>query len=530
MRIVPPCRGALGYTRRAMIRHALLATVGLAALAASAGGRAAEEAAAPANGSTLPPGALRAFSTMNRALQDAALSPDGKTLALAVGGASPLVLLVEIDGDKPARRLAGHTGNINRIVFSPDGKRLASASEDMSARVWDLASDKLESTLLGHGMGIDGIAFSPDGAQVATASKDATIKLWDAASGSCLHTFEGHEAEVAGLDFSRDGRTILTEASDVTARLWDAGRRQPVRVLPERDGQVPGLAISPDGRLGVTTRGDRTWHLFAIPGGEDVQVLAGQTGNGSAAVFHPDGQSLITGCLDGSIRRWDLRSGQEIGWWNGATAGIRRVAIDGAGRRMVSLDFNGNTFLWDLAAPPPLPDGAAGEGDPADLERLWMLMRSEDYRVRTGAMRGFLKAPARAVPFLAEKVPPPQAADPAPMARLLARLNSESYAERERATEELRELDADRRQALLASSASAPPEARARVAAGLSTPLPRGGVRETLALEALGFLARERKDGKPTPEAAAAKAHLEKVAAGARGHSLAVLARAILDR
>lgn len=496
----------------------------LAALAAPA----AEEAATP--DPSLPQGALRAFSTMNRALQDVALSPDGKTLALAVGGAAPLVLLVEVDGDRPARRLTGHTGNINRIVFSPGGKRLASASEDASARVWDLATDKLESTLLGHGMGVDGAAFSPDGAQVATASKDATLKLWDAASGSCLHTFEGHEAEVAGLDFSRDGRTILSEASDVTARLWDAGRRQPIRVLPERDGQIPGLAISPDGRLGVTTRGDHTWHIFAIPGGEDVQVLAGQTGNGSAVVFHPDGQSLITGCLDGSIRRWDLRSGQEIGWWTGATAGIRRLAVDERGRRMMTLDFNGNTYLWDLAGRPPLPDGAAGEADPADLERLWALMRSETYSVRIGAMRGFLKVPARAVPFLAEKVPPPLAAGNAPLAELLKRLNSESYTERQRASDELRELDADRRQALLALSESAPIEARARVADGLSTPLPRGGVRETLALEALGFIARERKDGKPTPEAAAAQAHLEKVAAGARGHSLAVLARAILDR
>lgn len=508
-----------------MRRPVLILAACLAALAAHA----AEEAVAPA-GPSLPQGALRAFSTMNRALQDVALSPDGKTLALAVGGAEPLVLLVEIDGDRPARKLAGHAGNITRIVFAPDGKRLASASEDMSARVWDLNAGRLESTLLGHGMGVEGVAFSPDGALVATGSKDATIKLWDAASGSCLHTFEGHEAEVAGLDFSRDGRTILSEASDVTARLWDAGRRQPLRVLPERDGQIPGLALSPDGRMGVTTRGDRTWHIFAIPGGEDLQVLTGQTGNGSAAVFHPDGQSLLTGCLDGTIRRWDLRSGQETGWWTGATAGIRRVAVDAAGRLMVSLDFNGNTYLWDLAGVPPLPDGAAGEADPADLERLWTMMRSDTYGVRAGAMRGFLKAPARAVPFLAEKVPPPQAAGNALLAEVLARLNSESYTERQRATEELRDLDADRRQALLVLSASAPVEARARVADGLSTPLPRGGVRETLALEALGFLARERKDGKPTPEAAAAKAHLEKVAAGARGHSLAVLARAILDR
>ena len=85
-----------------------------------------------------------------------------------------------------ARVLAGHTGAVNSVAFSPDGARLSTASEDKTARVWNAATGELLHTLAGHDDAVFAAPFSPDGAMIATVSADLTPRLWDAAH-RCLH-------------------------------------------------------------------------------------------------------------------------------------------------------------------------------------------------------------------------------------------------------------------------------------------------------------------------------------------------------
>ena len=65
------------------------------------------------------------------------------------------------------------------------------------------------------------MAFSPDGRLLATASHDKTARLWDPATGECLRTLTGHDSGVTGVAFSPDGRLLATASEDKTARLWD---------------------------------------------------------------------------------------------------------------------------------------------------------------------------------------------------------------------------------------------------------------------------------------------------------------------
>src|SRR5438093_1353172 len=77
----------------------------------------------------------------------------------------------------------GHRLPIRQVVFSPDGKQLASASVDGTVKLWDTTTGQEEHTLHGHAAGVEGVAFSPDGKRLASASNDQTVKVWDLAEG-----------------------------------------------------------------------------------------------------------------------------------------------------------------------------------------------------------------------------------------------------------------------------------------------------------------------------------------------------------
>ncbi|HEX8113093.1 MAG TPA: protein kinase, partial [Kofleriaceae bacterium] len=104
--------------------------------------------------------------------------------------------------------------------FSPDGKRIASASDDKTVRVWSADGRGAPVVLRGHGDAVAWVEFSPDGGRIVSASKDGTIRLWPADGGGEPVILTGHECGVAQVRFSPDGRRIASTGSDHTVRLW----------------------------------------------------------------------------------------------------------------------------------------------------------------------------------------------------------------------------------------------------------------------------------------------------------------------
>ena len=120
--------------------------------------------------------------------------------------------------------LEGHEAFVRSLCWSPDGSRLASASDDGTVRVWDAFTGKAVHVLEGHSDWVNSVCWSPDGSRLASASEDKTVRVWDASTGEAVHVLEGHENTVFPVDsvcWSPDGsRLASTSNDDGTVRVW----------------------------------------------------------------------------------------------------------------------------------------------------------------------------------------------------------------------------------------------------------------------------------------------------------------------
>ena len=325
-----------------------------------------------------------------------ALSPDGTTLASGLSGASKQISLWNVADGKIIRTLDGHTSSIgspNGLAFSPDGKRLASASYDDTARLWDWQQGKSLLTLKGHQNYVDTVAFSPDGKQLATASDDQQIMLWDINTGHLLRSLQGHKNNVFSLAFSLDGSQLLSASRDNTLRLWDVASGITIRIyqghqaglwsvevqdgtiytaandgtvrrwsltqleqsLWQLDGVPKATALSPDGKLLAVGMKDGNLLIFSLPDGEKLldQKDAHEKDGIKRIAFNHDGTLLATAGLDGKAKLWQVQAdGKQLTLLHtleGHTDVVHAVAFSPDNRQLVTAGYDGNIGLFDVA-------------------------------------------------------------------------------------------------------------------------------------------------------------------------------------
>jgi WD40 repeat protein/serine/threonine protein kinase len=156
------------------------------------------------------------YSSEGRAL---AYSPDGRWLAVRAAGGKT-VLVVDAHTHENVIGFQGHEQLVNSAAFSPDGRRLATCSQDRTIRVWQLNGGACQ-VLRGHTDDLFGLAFHPDGTRLATAGRDRAVWLWDLTRGEEVARLPGHTSYVWSLAFSPDGATLASGSGDFTVRLWD---------------------------------------------------------------------------------------------------------------------------------------------------------------------------------------------------------------------------------------------------------------------------------------------------------------------
>lgn len=242
------------------------------------------------------------------------------------------------------RVLRGHTATVNKARFSPDGRWLATSSDDRSVRLWDVATGEAR-VLTGHQDEVWEIAFSPDGRRLVSSSKDGTVRQWDVATGVGRALAGRHAGPVDRVLFFPDGRRVASRDRKAEVRVWDL-ERGASSVLSGASGEDAGLALSPDGRtLAYTEAGALV--LLDVERATSTR-LQGQAAPATAIEFSPDGARVLTGDGTGTVRSWELASGTLRPLSGHTREIVSLVFLPGAPSRFASAARDGTLRLWDL--------------------------------------------------------------------------------------------------------------------------------------------------------------------------------------
>jgi WD40 repeat protein len=255
-------------------------------------------------------------------------------------------------GEHPRlRAVFSHAGPIVGLAISPDGKTVATASEDNTARLWYVATATPLGPPLEH-PGILVLAFSPDGKTLATGGA-ASVLFWDAATGRPLSSLP-FPRQVSALAFDPDGTRLLIGGKGGVSRFWDLANSRSSGSLLGPPGDVSSAAFSPDGRIILTGCFDgrvQFWDATTrrplgppIPHGARVWAVA----------FSPDGKTGLTGCLDGRARLWDVATLKPIDPPLVHEDEVRIVAFSPDGKTILSGSVDRTARLWDAVTHTPL--------------------------------------------------------------------------------------------------------------------------------------------------------------------------------
>jgi WD40 repeat protein len=318
-------------------------------------------------------------------------SPDGDHLAAGTSDGS--IMVWDPSSGELIAKLIGHAHPITELIYSRDGKLLASVGIGNTIRIWDrhdFQMERLAPTMNMQGeewmsrltdykkelvdddriIVIEGdetftnIAFSPDGSRLASGSEDKLIHVWDTQTGKPIARLRGHNESPGPMIFNPSGTLLASVGgSDGTVRLWANAIDDEVGQTLDPLTTVNAIAISPDSTLiatGYQLSSDvRLWDPLL---GEVLATLRGHETICWALSFSPDGSRLASASGDGTVRVWDTASGMELLKLVGDGGAMNAVAYSQDGQYLAAAELGDphNIHLWNARTGDKLPGNFNG--------------------------------------------------------------------------------------------------------------------------------------------------------------------------
>jgi len=290
-------------------------------------------------------------------------SPNGRILASGSDDTDEpkRIKLWDMATGRMLRGWEGHPGLVSALAFSPDGQSLASVAlcpED-NVKIWDIASGRLRATLVGHTKGVRTVAYNPDGSLVATAGTDHEIRIWDSATGRLRSIFSGHAQSVYQVAFSPDGQRLASASNDRTFRTWDVATGTQQSII-KGTSDVMAIAYSPDGSLLAVAEKSGQIILYGLRMGTIRGRIHCDDGTLLGLAFSPDGTVIAAAGASGVIHIWDAVTRQELMALSGHDHQINDLEFSQDGLMLASCSHDGAIKLWDAR---PRIESRSGSGE-----------------------------------------------------------------------------------------------------------------------------------------------------------------------
>ncbi len=288
-----------------------------------------------------------------------AYSPDGKLLASA--GRDGTARVWNVSQGKQVFVLVGHTNEVNEVEFAPDGQTLATCSDDGTVRVWDGHSGAPSVHLSGHVGGSRCLAYSPDGSLLASGGEDSLVRLWDTTTGQEVAALQGHRGGISTVTFSRDGQMLASGDSKSRVKVWRVSTFSEVLTIDDLAGNVSDVEFAPDCQTIATADEDRCVNLWEVATGSLRSTYSGHVNVVQSLSFSPEGQQLVTASKDRTVRVWDVASGNTLNVFAGHAGRAWSAVFSRDGERVATGGADGTVKLWDTSERTPsrvrLPPG-----------------------------------------------------------------------------------------------------------------------------------------------------------------------------
>ncbi len=280
------------------------------------------------------------------AVNGVSFSPDGRAIASASDDGT---VKVWTSYGKEIASLDRHKGPVYSVSFSPKGEIIASGGKDGTIRLWDRKGYEM-ATLTGHLGAVNSLSFSGNGEIIASGGVDGTIKLWNLEGGELL-SIPAHEDKIYSVSLSPDGKTIASAGEDNTVKLWKVEGNSPpkgeiIATLEGHRERVFGVSFSPDGKTLASASWDNTVKVWSVDGGE-IGTLRGHEAPAIAVRFSPDGKTIASASADGIIKLW-TSYGRPIATLKGHTDWIADLSFSPDGKTIASAGADRTIKLWSV--------------------------------------------------------------------------------------------------------------------------------------------------------------------------------------